>query len=729
MLRLSTFQPSQETTCDRSFAYQLKVLDEKFKKAFKRNQRNRSKAFKPPINDFRRIIWILAEENKNYQNYRAVSNFFEDRVLPEISVTPQHFSVWVDMIEVYLNMKHFKKARKCRKFALEILQKSLFECQFNYVGQENCVANPYKKLFSCTKQSIFIVDEEFEHSVCISCVQVIEDAFGDMQFRMDQIAAIHESMLIWAGRMSMLQQNYSRALDQFRKASKVMKFRNFSLYHKPKTFVFFQAAECFMKVQRYELAIKTFVNCINSQNPEDDGEIAYEDYDAKPNLVNCARMTLGHLHYISGHHKKAAMYYQQALKSIADNVLVVGCKCCGDTPTVSIEPSKGLDNNPYDKADFYQSKDRLESFYRMEEKTDEDLDDYQRDELANIGMLIDAVASGKLCSPHVDLLYDFLDMCEVWMLTNLKGKFEKHKLMKLYKTRAALMIGIDQSTTEYDFTQTYQKIDNKNIGDFQKRAEERIRKLGNDYEALTDLKIYYSGIQDKEEKFNTLQLIVKIKRKYGLYSDLVAFLSIAISDFEDDVCDDHLKEYQLLLAKSHFQSKNFKLAAEEISKILELGIENLAIKSKYLETLGMCYHELCLYQKAIQCFDESTALRKQRNRSYLFKARTLMLLKEYKEAHEIILEETNWPKNLLALILLPITAKLMQLPPYEDCALKILKICQKSLIPLKKTLWICPLDQVSLFLDSLVQASKCERKYQTFRSSYLLMNHFRELLL
>ena len=57
------------------------------------------------------------------------------------------------------------------------------------------------------------------------------------------------------------------------------------------------------------------------------------------------------------------------------------------------------------------------------------------------------------------------------------------------------------------------------------------------------------------------------------------------------------------------------------------------------------------------------------NRSYLFKARTLMLLKEYKEAHEIILEETNWPKNLLALILLPITAKLMQLPPYKDAFL------------------------------------------------------------
>ena len=755
MLGLSTFVSSRETTCDRAFAYQLKALDEKFKKAFKRNRRNRENPKTPPIDEFRKIIWILAEENKNYHNYQAVSNFFEDRVLPEINVTPQHFSVWVDMIEVYLNMKQFKKARKCRRFALQILQKSLFDCQFNYKGQENCVANPYKKLFPCTKQGIFIVDEEFEHSVCISCVQVIEDAFGDMQFRMDQIAAIHEAMLIWAGRMSMLQENYSRALDQFRKASKVMKFRNFSLYHKPKTFVFFQAAECFMKLQRYEFAIKTFVKCISSQDPEDDGEIAYEDYDAKPNLVNCARMTLGHLYYISGHHKKAAMYYQEALKSMAVKVLVVGCKCCGDTPTVYLDPSKGLDNNPYDKADFYLSKERLESFYRME-KTDEDLDDYQKDELANIGMLIDAVENGKLHSPHVDLLYDFLDMCEVWMLTHLKGKFEKHKIMKLYKTRAALLISIDQNNTEYDFTQIYKKIDNKNIGDFQERAVARIRKLGNDYEALMDLKIFYSGIQDKEEKFDALQLIVKIKRKYELYSELVDFLSNALSDFEDDVCDDHSKEYQLLLAKSHFQSKNFNLAAEEISKMLELGIENFMIKSKCFETLGRCYHELCLYEKAIQCFDESTALKKQRNRSYLLKARTLMLLKEYKKARELVLEKTNWPKNILAQILLTITAKLMQLP-YEDCVLKTLKICQKSLIPLKKTLWISPLDHVRLFLDTLVQASnnerkyqyklhhrisidfphlrnlvevsKCERKYQTFRSSYLIMNLFRESLL
>ena len=94
-----------------------------------------------------------------------------------------------------------------------------------------------------------------------------------------------------------------------------------------------------------------------------------------------------------------------------------------------------------------------------------------------------------------------------------------------------------------------------------------------------------------------------------------------------------------------------------------------------------------------------------------------MALTEFKEARQSILEDGT--KNILALILLTINAKLMHLP-HEDYALKILKICEKSLIPLKKTLWICPLNDVRFLLDILVKISNCDGKYQNFRTSYFV---------
>ena len=310
--RHAVFRPKEKQTNNSAFLYQIKVLDEKFRKTIKRN---RGRDLKKPLFEFKYTIWTLSDENKTVENLRAIADFFEFRVLPMVNKESEFLELWVEMMDIYYFIKKFKKAKKCRQIALEILQEVVTTCKLT-ICQEGCCVNPYEKLFPCTNQNIFIVDEDFEHSVCYLSIRAIEANFCHLEHRHDQIALIYESLLIWLGRMSMLKENYVQAISEFRKASKIMKIRTKSTSYRPKAFVLYQAALCFMKLGNMEFAKKSLKKCISLHNPKEDGKQIKENDEVVPDFVNCARMALGHIYYDQGDVVEASWMYQDALKSI-----------------------------------------------------------------------------------------------------------------------------------------------------------------------------------------------------------------------------------------------------------------------------------------------------------------------------------------------------------------------------------------------------------------------------
>ena len=155
-------------------------------------------------------------------------------------------------------------------------------------------------------------------------------------------------------------------------------------------------------------------------------------------------------------------------------------------------------------------------------------------------------------------------------------------------------------------------------------------------------------------------------------------------------------------------SKDQKLA----TRIFIITEDNSFIM-KCLKMIGKCYIEVEEFEVALQYLDLSIKCKEDRNWSYLYKGKALIMLKRNQEAQEALLKS---PNGISALILLIVNAKILS-KPYKNFVKKVLKICQDSIEPLKKSIKICPIAFLREFLDTLVYESKFEAKYTMFRSS------------
>ena len=682
---------------DRDFEYKIKLLEKKFKKA------NKPKDVRKALDEFEKLSEDFVEKQKCLKNYETLEDFFERKVRKLIDEDHDSKSdyarIWLYMIPIFQFMGKIEKARKCRKVVLKSMGRDFVKCDVTDVGEctTGCGPSPfpYHRLFPSTNHEIFIVNEELEHKNCMKIINAIEPKILPLveQFELpDAYSTIYEHLLIWVARMSMRLENYAQAVKEFRKASKHMKAQQRCSYYEPKTFVLYHAAMCFMKLKNVAFAEKTFVKCIETQNPATDGVTICDDADCPnsstkqgPNLINCARMTLGHIYYEERKDgNKAIACYIAALRSISKSVLDVQID---DVHGISYTTTCGA----YNAYDFKTAKDRLiHAFADEDNASNDDLTEEEESQYRLFTDMIEKVESLDLDweVEDVPMMVDFLDMCEVWMITFLNTKYLRYRV-NLYRLRAKCHLAI-----------------------------------GNTHESSKEFQKSYFMLTDEEEKRETIEIVAWLEEELNDYDNALDFVIMAMGELKLDAdgkpSDGGLTHLHCatIIFRIYFKLKQYEDALSHI-QMTEKVIANCR-NVVLLYYKGRCYHELGQYELAVTQFNLSIENDDITNECYLHKGRSLMMLKRYEEAQKSILKGKL---DIQSLILLIVNAKILQ-RPYQNYIKKLFKKCLDSIGPLRESVWICPKPHLSTFLNTLVQESNREEKYVTFRHSVLMSKHF-----
>ena len=676
---------------DSEFEYKIKLLDKKFKKA------NKPKEVKKALDDFEKLSEDFIEEQKSWENYEVLEDFFERKVRKLIDEDHEsrytHIRIWLYMIPIFQFMGKTEEARNCRKVALKSMGRTFKTKDVGKWGLtgmclNECPPFPYHKLFPSTEHEIFIVNEELEHKTCMKIINALEPKILPLveKFEIpDQVSRLYESLLIWVARMSMRLENYSQAVKEFRKASKYMKNQERCLYHEPKTFVLYHAAVCFMKLGNVAFAEKTFVKCIETQNPETDGVTICEDMDLSLNLVNRARMTLGNIYYEERKDgNKAIGCYIAALKSISQGVL-----------HVQVDETEGISYtsicSAYNAYDLKTAKNRLmHAFVDEDNASNDDLTKEEESEYKLFKNLIEKIENSDLEFNVEELgtIVDLLDMCELWMITFLHLRYRRYRV-DLYRYRAKCHLAI-----------------------------------GNVHESSKEFQKSYFMLTDEEEKRETIELVAYLEEGLNDYDEAIDFVIAAMSELKLDAdgkpADGGLAHLHciMIILRNYFKLEQYDTALSHILMTEKVIANYRMIVLLYYK--GKCYHELGQYELAVTQFNLSIKNDDKTSECYLHKGRSLMMLKRYEEAQESILKGKL---DIQSLILLIVNAKILQ-RPYQNYIKKVFKKCLDSIGPLKESVWICPKPHLSTFLNTLVQESNREEKYVTFRHSVLMSKHF-----
>ena len=355
---------------------------------------------------------------------------------------------------------------------------------------------------------------------------------------------------------------------------------------------------------------------------------------------------------------------------------------------------------------FYQvCKTRMIEHYEISNDSEFRFEDFTEDELEDL-LKVDDIAdlwTNLNKKNNVFERLNIMETCEMWLLVNLKGKLKKFPYQKLYMYRYGYHLA-----------------------------------LGNEYEAFFDCIQSFSNDEalksggDTEEDdllaaVDLLGQVTKIGFKLKLYEETLTFLldfnrfqtaNPEISGGEEDAS---ILIFRFNIAECFCRMGDFIQAIRTFDSIIDTFSKSETFFGnnfimKCIRMIGKCYIEVEKFELAVQYLDLSIKSKEDRNWSYLHKGKALIMLERNQEAQEALLKS---PNGISALILLIVNAKILS-KPYKNFVKKVLKICQDSIEPLKKSIKICPIAFLREFLDTLVYESKFEAKYTMFRSSCFL---------
>ena len=309
---------------------------------------------------------------------------------------------------------------------------------------------------------------------------------------------------------------------------------------------------------------------------------------------------------------------------------------------------------------------------------------------------------------------NIMETCEMWLLVILKGKLKKFPYKKLFMYRYGYHLALGNEYEAFlDCIQTF-SIDEPILSEEGKEEDDLL--------AIEDI----------------LGRVTKIGFKLKLFEETLAFLldtmdrfqtanpEISIQEEGPLSIDETMLRFRFKIAECFYRMGDFKQAIKTFDGIIDtvskdqklatrifIKTEDNSFIMKCIKMIGKCYIEVEEFEVALQYLDLSIKCKEDRNWSYLYKGKALIMLKRNQEAQEALLKS---PNGISALILLIVNAKILS-KPYKNFVKKVLKICQDSVAPLKKSIKVCPIAFLREFLDTLVYESKFEAKYTMFRSS------------
>ena len=682
----ATAHGDASTANSNEFRKRMKKLDKKLMVVRKTNQAQKC------INEFSEIVrqYVLryGHSLRLAERYRVVCEMFESRISPWIYTDCIRPDVWNMMTVVYHDSNNFPKAKDCRKQTLRYL---LRELRRTVVCSK---LEPGTARISEIDDFEAIVDAEKEYKKCMKIISIMGQD-NSLHHHYDNL--YFEWIYFWAGRLSLMAGQYDRAYREFRKGFQYTKkqVRLIDPDYRPKPIIYFYLAQCYEGQKKYQKAEEMYSKHIKKTLAMwKFTEINSKNCHAVPECIYRSEISIGNISYITGDHDKAILKYEEVVKKVAGFAMDHMKDQCQPCNVVAfLDP-------------FYQvCKTRMIEHYEISNDSEFRFEDFTEDELEDL-LKVDDIAdlwTNLNKKNNVFERLNIMETCEMWLLVNLKGKLKKFPYQKLYMYRYGYHLA-----------------------------------LGNEYEAFFDCIQSFSNDEalksggDTEEDdllaaVDLLGQVTKIGFKLKLYEETLTFLldfnrfqtaNPEISGGEEDAS---ILIFRFNIAECFYRMGDFIQAIRTFDSIIDTFSKSETFFGnnfimKCIHMIGKCYIEVENFELAVRYLDLSIKSKEDRNWSYLHKGKALIMLERNQEAQEALLKS---PNGISALILLIVNAKILG-KPYKNFVKKVLKICQDSIEPLKKSIKICPIAFLREFLDTLVYESKFEAKYTMFRSSCFL---------
>ena len=683
------------------FRKRMKKLDKKLMAARKTNQAQKC------INEFSEIVRQYVLRFGHYpqlaERYRVVCEMFESRISSWIYNDCIRPDVWNIMTIIYHNSNNFQKAKDYRKETLRYLRRWLRRTEDVVCSK----LEPGTARISEIDEIEYIIDAEKEHKKCMKILSILgqDDA---LHHHYDNL--YFEWVYFWAGRLSLMAGQHDRAYREFRKGFQYTKkqVRLIDPNYRPKPIIYFYLAQCYENQKKYQEAREMYSKHIKKTLAlRELSEINSENCHKVPESIYRSEISIGNISYATGDHDKAILQYEEFVKKVAGFALDhMKDECQPCNVVMFLDSFYQICKTRL--IEHYNSLNDSESEFRYEDFTEDQLED-----LLKVDDIVDLWTNFNKKNNVFERL-NIMETCEMWLLVILKGKLKKFPYKKLFMYRYGYHLALGNEYEAFlDCIQTF-SIDEPILSEEGKEEDDLL--------AIEDI----------------LGRVTKIGFKLKLYEETLAFLldtmdrfqtanpEISIEEKGPLSIDETMLRFRFKIAECFYRMEDFKQAIKTFDGIIDtfskdqklatrifIKTEDNSFVMKCIKMIGKCYIEVEEFEVALQYLDLSIKCKEDRNWSYLYKGKALIMLKRNQEAQEALLKS---PNGISALILLIVNAKILS-KPYKNFVKKVLKICQDSVEPLKKSIKVCPIAFLREFLDTLVYESKFEAKYTMFRSS------------
>ena len=670
----------------------------KLKKASKHREVNRC------MTEFYKLVNLFGVESRFTMPmvFDTIFRTFEEEVVPFLNsgeyLRPD---LWVQMswihdthlcTEKYATLDRPSNVIECRKKALIKLVR-----WFKTVDatEEYNFEEIMKYFTERIERMTSYLDVKFEHDICIKCIQIIQERPCFLR--------LLEDFYIWAGHMSMLAGNYEEAYSELKQGLRYAKEEHErNPQHGVQRFFYFSLGKCYKAKKKEKLAEKQFLRYIEKSN---DSLLFF----------SFAHMELGNIYYDRFDVEKAITEYTKAFSPIVQSGLKDAMN-----PEDEDENNLGKDLsgnvraavvNPF-RPEYQECKRRLVQYWN-DRPSNVALTFEEREKLAELSTFVE---SFSLIKSEEDILpnltwndedeameilnfYEF-EICEIWQILYLRGKYRANKITNLYEYRGWAYASLG-CTYESFFDLLTSRMDNKYV----EPICQYVVDIGFELKLFDETLDYlYHTIKGHEIVYNKLG---GARGARGAHPH--------VRHVKDRITNLYFK-----VIECQIELKNFSIAIAVLNSIRH-EMKNAEGKAKCYYFYGLCYGQLGQHDQALYYFDKSIDLNTDFNRGCLQKGRSLIMAKRYQEAFESVL---MGPNTIEALILLTLSAEILG-KPYKMFIRKIFKI-RGTLAPLKLAIDICPSNFRPGFLDTLVIESYRAEKYVLFRNSCSIVNFFRD---
>ena len=641
---------------------QIKELEKKFKR----------KSIKPTevrrlSSEFYLLIKSLSKKELTESNYKAIADLYANHAIKvmKIFVNGVTFGFLNEMTRIYNLLNSNFSAMQAVTLRKQLLNLLVSVIKSNKDLRYLDLSDLYLILpISLTNNNSIYprCDPEFEHKIATKLIKLLTESF-----EVTKLACLW----MFCGRLSLVMRKPDQAFMEYKKAYGIIKttaVRNEwpspSVWYM-KNFVLYQIGICNLTIN-INLAEKVFLKCRKAyDNPE-----CAIDQNTTGVQVQYASLCIGLASKSNlqlGH-----IYYQngqidKAIQKYEESFEHLGRESPLDLPT------KLVTANVLKEADYEKAIDRLMSCYKIAK--------------CDVNHLKHCTKNKQSCDTATEIFE-----------TAVAHELFNHDLLEInlvMENRNSICPCVVEFMKEVYFH----------------RAEAQLN-LGNEFKALEDLKKSYPELH-LSDKLLTMPEILKLMKKFGLLEEAVDFLEGTFKDFKESEFK-HLLSFEL--AKLHFKLGNFEIARKLFEDVLNKMKTDFDLGQKCYFYVGRCHFELQNYQSAIQYFALHIGKRR-----YLEIAKCQIMSKKYEESRKSLLKAAL---TIPSLILLIVNAQILG-KPCKNYLVKLIKLCDKSLVPLRNHLNICPQHLQRSFLDILVYRSKRNSAFVELRYSWLCQSKFR----